>query len=41
MLDIVEERIENTRDTEIKIAGREQQRITGTRLRRMLCIPES
>jgi len=40
MLDTADERIENTRGTEIEIAGWEQQRITATRLRRMLCIPE-
>ncbi|MEX1037489.1 MAG: allantoicase [Acidimicrobiia bacterium] len=40
MLAIAEKRIENSRETEIKIASREQQKITATRLRRMLCIQE-
>jgi len=40
MLEIAQERIENTRVTELEIASREQQKITATRLRRMLCIQE-
>jgi 2-oxo-4-hydroxy-4-carboxy--5-ureidoimidazoline (OHCU) decarboxylase len=40
MLEIAQERIENTRVTELEIASREQQKIAATRLRRMLCIPE-
>ncbi len=40
MLEIAQERIENTRGTELEIAAREQQKITATRLRRMLCIQE-
>ncbi|CAN5774255.1 hypothetical protein BH23ACT4_BH23ACT4_09880 [soil metagenome] len=40
MLEIAQERIENTREAELEIAAREQQKITATRLRRMLCIQE-
>ena len=41
MLDIARSRIENERHTEIDIGAREQQKISATRLRRMLCVSEA
>ena len=38
MLDLAEQRLANNRAEEIDNAAREQQRITSTRLRRMLCL---
>lgn len=40
MLALAEDRLENDRATEMSNAAGEQQKITATRLRRMLCIPE-
>jgi allantoicase len=40
MLEIAKQRLGNTKEVEIANAATEQKRITDTRLKRMLCIPE-
>jgi allantoicase len=41
MLDIAEKRLDSDRETEVRVASAEQQKITATRLRRMLCMQET